>query len=284
MTRRIAALITAVLLVATVFAAPALASPGDEASFVSLVNSERADRGLKTLSVYWDLVDDARAHAGVMADADQIFHSSNLAGVTTGWAALGENVGVGPTVATLHAAFMNSTGHRDNILGDWDSMGVGVTFNDSGYMFVTVLFMKSATPAPAPAPVPAPAPYPHQNRPPHRQLLRHRPNPCPGAGPGSPHHRQGRRPGAGARRGSCGAEPSHRCLAVRHRVSVQHRLIPRPGPGRAKAQGTSAYCLPHFPEQAAISADRWGRRQPPTGRRLPSFECEQKPLARHQAP
>ena len=160
MTRRIAALITAVLLVATVFAAPALASPGDEASFVSLVNSERANRGLKTLSVYWDLVDDARVHAGVMADADQIFHSSNLAGVTTGWAALGENVGVGPTVATLHAAFMNSTGHRDNILGDWDSMGVGVTFNDSGYMFVTVLFMKSATPAPAPAPAPEPAPAP----------------------------------------------------------------------------------------------------------------------------
>ena len=100
MTRRTAALITAILLASTVLATPALATPGDEASFVSLINTERANRGLKTLSVYWDLVDDARVHAGVMADADQIFHSSNLAGVTTGWAALGENVGVGPTVAS----------------------------------------------------------------------------------------------------------------------------------------------------------------------------------------
>ena len=160
MTRRTAALITAILLASTVLATPALATPGDEASFVSLINTERANRGLKTLSVYWDLVDDARVHAGVMADADQIFHSSNLAGVTTGWAALGENVGVGPTVAKLHGAFMNSTGHRDNVLGDWESIGVGVTYNDDGYLFVSVLFMKSAAQAPTPVPEPAPAPAP----------------------------------------------------------------------------------------------------------------------------
>jgi hypothetical protein len=158
MIRRTAALITAIMLATSVFASPVLASPGDEASFVSLINSERSNRGLNTLDVYWDLVDDARAHADVMANADQIFHSSNLGAVTTGWAALGENVGVGPTVGELHTAFMNSSGHRANILGDWDSIGVGVTPTDKGYMFVTVVFMKAAGTGPAPAEEPAPAP------------------------------------------------------------------------------------------------------------------------------
>jgi len=160
MIRRAAALVTAILLVATVLAAPVLAAPGDEAGFVSLINSERSSRGLNALNVYWDLVDDARVHSDVMANADKIFHSSNLSSVTTGWAALGENVGVGATVGDLHTAFMNSSGHRANILGDWDSVGVGVTPTDKGYMFVTVVFMKAAESQPAPAPAPEPAPTP----------------------------------------------------------------------------------------------------------------------------
>ena len=130
MIRRTAALITTILLSTAALAAPVLASAGEEASFVNLINNERANRGLNTLEVYWDLVDDARVHSNVMNDADDLFHSSNLASATTGWAALGENVGVGPNVADLHTAFMNSAGHRDNILGDWDTVGVGVTHSD----------------------------------------------------------------------------------------------------------------------------------------------------------
>ena len=158
MIRRTAALITTILLTTAALATPAFASGGEEASFVSLINTERANRGLGSLDVYWDLVDDARIHSNVMRDADDLFHSTNLANVTSGWAALGENVGVGPTVGDLHTAFMNSTGHRDNILGDWDSVGVGVTQTDKGYMFVTVVFMKSAQAEPAPASAPTPAP------------------------------------------------------------------------------------------------------------------------------
>jgi hypothetical protein len=160
MIRRTAALITTILLAIGSLAAPGLATPGEEAGFVNLINTERANHGLNTLEVYWDLVDDARIHAQVMSEADEIFHSANLAGVTTGWSALGENVGVGPTVDVLHQAFMNSTGHRDNILGDWDSVGVGVTHSDLGYMFVTVVFMKPAQSQPAPAPAPTPEPAP----------------------------------------------------------------------------------------------------------------------------
>ena len=151
MIRSIAALGTTILLAVATLATPVLASPDEEAGFVRLINQERTDRGLPALEVYWDLVDDARIHSVVMSDADEIFHSSNLAGVTTGWAVLGENVGVGPGVTILHDAFMNSAGHRENILGDWDSVGVGVTHSDRGYMFVTAVFMKSAEPKPLPA-------------------------------------------------------------------------------------------------------------------------------------
>jgi len=158
MIRRTAALITTIVLATAALATPVLASPGEEASFVGLINQERAGRGLNSLEVYWDLVDDARVHSSVMNDADEIFHSSNLANVTTGWAALGENVGVGPSVDVLHTAFMNSAGHRDNVLGDWDRIGVGVTHSDQGYMFVTVVFMKLAQAQPGPAPVPTPEP------------------------------------------------------------------------------------------------------------------------------
>jgi hypothetical protein len=160
MIRKTAALVAMALLVAVSLAAPAVATPGDETGFVNLINQERANRGLNSLEVYWDLVDDARIHSGVMNNADDLFHSTNLASVTTGWAALGENVGVGPSVGDLHTAFMNSAGHRDNILGDWDKVGVGVTHSDQGYMFVTVVFMKSAAPAPAPEPAPEPEPAP----------------------------------------------------------------------------------------------------------------------------
>ena len=159
MIRRTAALLTTILLATASLATPVLASPSEEARFVDLINQERAGRGLNTLEVYWDLIDDARIHADVMSNADEIFHSSNLAGVTTGWSVLGENVGVGPAVDILHGAFMKSTGHRDNVLGDWDSVGVGVTHSDAGYMFVTVLFMKSAEAKPAPA-LPAVTPPP----------------------------------------------------------------------------------------------------------------------------
>lgn len=156
MIRRTVALVTTMLVAMATLSTPVLASPGDEAGFVNLINQERAARGLNTLDVYWDLVDDARIHAKVMSDADEIFHSSNLAAATTGWAALGENVGVGPTVNVLHTAFMNSAGHRNNILGDWDSVGVGVTHSDKGYLFVTAIFMKSADAKPAPPPAPEP--------------------------------------------------------------------------------------------------------------------------------
>ncbi|NNC75334.1 MAG: hypothetical protein HKN93_07460 [Acidimicrobiia bacterium] len=142
---------------------------GAESGFVAEINAERAANGLEPLEVYWDLVDDARAHSQVMLDGDDLHHNPNLGSVTTGWYSLGENVGVGPSVSSLHTAFMNSAGHRANILGDYNYVGVGVVVETDTKMWVTVVFMSGPEglvtppepePAPEPEPTPEPAPEP----------------------------------------------------------------------------------------------------------------------------
>jgi hypothetical protein len=127
---------------------PAAADPADESQFVALINQSRSEAGLGALAVFWDLTDDARVHTAEMISAGQIYHSSNaqLGAYSTGWARLGENVGMGPNPSLLHQAFLNSPSHRANILGDYDLVGVGVDRAPDGTMFVTVVFMMSAAP------------------------------------------------------------------------------------------------------------------------------------------
>lgn len=141
--RRYLVLIATMAMLLAVFAVPAAA--GSAGSFVSKINSSRAAAGLTPVESYWDLADNARSHSNLMADRGELFHSSNLGSVTSGWDRLGENVGVGPdNVSAMHTAFMNSSAHRRNILGDFNYVGVGVTIDAEGFMWVTVIFMKAA--------------------------------------------------------------------------------------------------------------------------------------------
>ncbi|MDF1595498.1 MAG: hypothetical protein P1T08_05300 [Acidimicrobiia bacterium] len=117
------------------------AASSDESSMVALINAERVANGQNTLQVYWDLTDDARAWTAVMIGAGEISHNPNLAGVTSGWSSLGENVGVGPNVDRLHSAFMDSSGHRANILGNYNYIGIGADRAPDGNLYITVVFM-----------------------------------------------------------------------------------------------------------------------------------------------
>jgi len=123
-------------------AIPAFAGP--EGTLVSKINSSRAANGLAPLETYWDLTDDARVHSSRMLDKGEIYHSSSLGSVTGVWDALGENVGMGVDLNGLHSAFMNSSGHRANILGNYNYVGVGVKTDDNGVHWVTVIFMRAA--------------------------------------------------------------------------------------------------------------------------------------------
>lgn len=145
--RRIVALMAALIVLAIGTAVPANAGP--ESTFLSRINASRAAAGLPPLLTNDDLVDDARAWSQRMLEAGAISHNPNLGSVASGWESLGENVGVGPDEGTLHDAFMASAGHRQNILGDYTHIGVGVVVESDVRMWVTVVFMKAAG-APAP--------------------------------------------------------------------------------------------------------------------------------------
>ena len=143
------------LLVVSVTIGVSLAAGADGASegeFLAKINSSRASAGLAPLQSSGSLASYARSHTAEMMAAGEIFHSSSgqlAAAGGSGWDKMGENVGKGQTPSSLHDAFMASSGHRQNILGDYNYVGIGTGSKD-GYLYVTVVFMKKgSTAAPA---------------------------------------------------------------------------------------------------------------------------------------
>lgn len=123
---------------------PAVASPIQDGDMINLINAERAANGLPGLTRHWDLEDDASVQTARQVAKGTIFHTSDLSKIVSGgWSSLGENVGMGPNIPVLHDAFMDSPGHRANILGDWSHIGVSTKTASNGQTFITVIFMKA---------------------------------------------------------------------------------------------------------------------------------------------
>lgn len=136
-----------VLALVGVVGASAGADSGSEQGFLSAINSTRASNGLGSLKMDAGLQSHARKHTSDMISAGNIYHSTSgelQAAAGSGWSKLGENVGRGGTVSSLHQAFMNSSGHRANILGDYNYVGIGTDTSD-GVLYVTVVFMKKGS-------------------------------------------------------------------------------------------------------------------------------------------
>lgn len=137
----------------------AIADSGTEGEFLAKINATRASAGLGQLQVDGGLRSHARVHTQDMMDANKIFHSgSGELGASggTGWDRIGENVGRGQSPTSLHNAFMDSPGHKKNILGDYNYVGIGTGSKD-GYLYVTVVFMKKGSTA-SPTTTEAPSP------------------------------------------------------------------------------------------------------------------------------
>lgn len=157
-----------------------------EGDFVGRINGLRAGKGLAPLQVHGELTDVARAWATKMAGDDRISHNPNLSKqVQADWQKLGENVGVGMTVASIHDAFVASAGHYRNLVdADFAYVGVGVVYGRDGAIFTTHTFMQLRTAAaPKPAPAPAPAPKPAVAPKPRRAAT---PAPAPAAAAATP--------------------------------------------------------------------------------------------------
>lgn len=115
-------------------------------SILKLINHERAAAGLDELTVDPALAEIAATWSKRMARSNRLAHNPSLRAQVSeaapGWRRLGENVGVGSDVTTLHRAFMASAGHRGNVLGNFDRIGIGVVVAN-GRTWVTVDFVRS---------------------------------------------------------------------------------------------------------------------------------------------
>ena len=108
----------------------------NEEAFVDAINVVRAQAGVVALSANAELSYWARDHAVEMASVGDIYHDPQLTAESTyDWRAMGENVGVGPSVEVLMDAFVDSPGHYANIVNpDYSHVGVGVGYtNDAMY-------------------------------------------------------------------------------------------------------------------------------------------------------
>ncbi len=136
----------------------------EASSFEAAINRARQAAGLGGYAGTADLRAVAQRHAQRMADQGRYFHNPNLRNEVSGWAGLGENVGVGPTVGDLHRALMASPSHRANILSrDWTQVGVGTARTPDGRLWVVLVFRlpaRAASPAPPAPPAPTAPPAP----------------------------------------------------------------------------------------------------------------------------
>lgn len=106
------------------------------------VNESRGNAGVSDLNWDDDLGEKAQAWAEHLAQQGYLSHSNLSDGAPAGWQRLGENVGYGPTIASVHQGYMNSSGHRANILDSRFNF-IGVGYAKSGNRVYTVqVFMK----------------------------------------------------------------------------------------------------------------------------------------------
>jgi len=125
-------------------------SAQEENAFL-LLNQDRAANGRSALTLDPALCELARLKSEDMYLNGYFAHNSPTYGsaaqmlTSHGYAfnSVGENIAHHATVEKSQAAFMSSTGHRQNILGtQWTKVGVGVCTDSQGFVYVTQLFVR----------------------------------------------------------------------------------------------------------------------------------------------
>ncbi len=116
-----------------------------------LLNADRSRNGLSALKMDPELCRLARMKSCDMNVNNYFAHTSPTLGSAAdmlrnngySFTSVGENIAHHATVEKSQAAFMISTGHRNNILGSqWTKAGVGVCVDKQGFVYVTQLFVR----------------------------------------------------------------------------------------------------------------------------------------------
>lgn len=106
-------------------------------------NAARAKQGLPALSVNADMNSVAQKWAKKMAAANALEHNANYSSqIPAGWTRAGENIAVGFDDDSVTGAWMDSTGHRANILGDYTRIGIGYFVDSDGREWAVQDFAK----------------------------------------------------------------------------------------------------------------------------------------------
>ncbi len=126
---------------------PASGVSGFEAAVVNLVNQQRAQNGCRALNSDSRLAKAARGHSADMAargyfdhtTPDGVSFSARITAAGYRWSAAAENIASGqPDPASVMNAWMNSPGHRANILNcAYRDIGVGLAYDSRRTPFWT---------------------------------------------------------------------------------------------------------------------------------------------------
>ncbi|MBP2629330.1 MAG: SCP-like extracellular [Firmicutes bacterium] len=123
-----------------------------EQQAVDLLNADRRANGLSNLQVDARLTAVALNHAQDMINRNFFSHNNpdgqtpfdrmKKAGIS--YSAAGENIAKNQSVQAAEVAFMNSSGHRANILNSsYNTVGIGVAYDKTGNVYVVQDFIKS---------------------------------------------------------------------------------------------------------------------------------------------
>lgn len=121
---------------------PAAATTGLRGQMLELTNDARVKKDRSLLHLDLELSRYAKKHARAMADAGELFHTTDLSAKLRGraWTTAGENIGVASSLRKLQDSFMASKLHRRNILNpDFEDVGIGVVEVRGDY-WVTLIF------------------------------------------------------------------------------------------------------------------------------------------------
>lgn len=122
-----------------------------EQMMFNLLNQDRNNNGLPSLTLDPTLCGIARVKSCDMRDNNYFAHESPTYGrvkdmlTRFGYSfnGAGENIAHHATVEKAEAAFMSSSGHRQNILSSaWTKVGIGICYDRNGYVYVTQIFVR----------------------------------------------------------------------------------------------------------------------------------------------
>lgn len=122
----------------------------DQALAVKLMNADRASYGLPALKVNSSLTSLAGDYAQDMINRKFFSHYNpegkspfdrmQARGIT--YKTAGENLAINTSVSAAEKAFMNSSGHKANILNStYTDVGIGVRYNSDGSVYVVQEFI-----------------------------------------------------------------------------------------------------------------------------------------------